>query len=47
MGLGLWILEVFSNPNDPIVLFKVMVTGHGGDGLRLGFRRSSPTSMIL
>ena len=45
LGLGLGILKVFSSTNDHMVLFRVMVSGHGGGqlGLSLGSWRSFPT----
>ena len=32
LGLGLGVLEVFSNHNDSLVLFRAMVSGHSGMG---------------
>lgn len=38
MGLGLDLVtfEVFSNWNDSMILFRDVVSGHGGDGLAAG-----------
>ena len=32
------ILEVFSNLNDSMTLFRDTVNGHGGDGLAIGLK---------
>jgi len=33
----LGVLEVFFNSNDPMVLFRVTVNGHSGEGVGLSF----------
>ena len=36
LGLDLVTFEVFSNWNDSMILFRDVVSGHGGDGLAAG-----------